>query len=402
MPFSITSVSPDIGGDSKYVTATIRGAQFKAGAIVKLVRPGIAEFEPVSYQVVDGTKITGIFDLTGAPHGLYDLKVINPDGSTAILPYRYLVERAIEPDVAVGLGGPRVISAGGSGLYGFSLQSLTNIDTPYVYFNFGIPELGTNPKVFDLSYVVFSNNLRGAPIGPLAENVPWASLDSTLNTAGELLAPGYAFDLAARGYVGRTFSVQTYPGLAELLAGNFNKLRDKLYSSFPELVGTLDSGPEDLDSIAPGLTDVFNAVQAKNNPLEDVDDFDVAFKFHIMASATVLTRGEFIAQQTSYALNLRTAILADNQAPTSLMVLAANPQQWTQSYLGALEAAGYLRPTNTAPAIRENPLVVSLSNTLATGLLLATGGQQILTDGNLATFFTQVRKWYGHDADLLG
>ena len=49
-------------------------------AIVKLVRPGFAEFEPARYAVVDSTRIVAIFDLRDAPHGLYDVKVINPDG----------------------------------------------------------------------------------------------------------------------------------------------------------------------------------------------------------------------------------------------------------------------------------------------------------------------------------
>ena len=86
LPFEITDVEPDEGGDGKYVTTTILGAQFDPQAIVKLVRPGFAEYEPVSYQVVNSTRIIAIFDLTDAPHGLYDVEVINPDGADGIRP----------------------------------------------------------------------------------------------------------------------------------------------------------------------------------------------------------------------------------------------------------------------------------------------------------------------------
>jgi hypothetical protein len=50
LPFGIIDVVPDVGGDSKYVTTTILGAQFKDGAVVKLVRPGIHEVQPVKLR----------------------------------------------------------------------------------------------------------------------------------------------------------------------------------------------------------------------------------------------------------------------------------------------------------------------------------------------------------------
>ncbi len=52
------------------------------------------------------------------------------------------------------------------------------------------------------------------PQGTL-QDVPWASLVSDVNTNGENLAPGYILDLPNAGYVGRTFNVQTYPGLLD-------------------------------------------------------------------------------------------------------------------------------------------------------------------------------------------
>ncbi|MCW9030677.1 MAG: hypothetical protein OQK58_04255 [Gammaproteobacteria bacterium] len=91
VPLAITSVSPDQGGDSRWVTIDIEGAKFDPQALVKLIRPGIAEYEPSSYEVLDSAHIRAIFDLTDAPHGLYDVKVINPDGSSTTEAYRYLV-----------------------------------------------------------------------------------------------------------------------------------------------------------------------------------------------------------------------------------------------------------------------------------------------------------------------
>ncbi|MEL6165800.1 MAG: hypothetical protein AAFR37_19305, partial [Cyanobacteria bacterium J06628_3] len=310
------------------------------------------------------------FDLTNAPHGLYDVKVINPNGEEAVLPYRYLVERAIEQDVTIGLGGPRVIAPGEVGTYGVSLQSLTNIDTPYVHFQFGVPELGENdllaklaefklpsPTTKDLNglpYVQFTSNLRGEADGDRLSDDVWASIISDVNTDGRILAPGYVVDLPNAGYVGKTFNAHVYPGLKELLEQQ------------PDL-------------------------------LESISDEQIAFKFNILATATVMSRDEFIAEQTSEALKLRQAILNDKSASTALVNLASNQETWTNSYLAALETAGLLRPEDGIPPIRENTKVISLMATLASGLLLGPAGNEILTSGDLVTFFSKVREWYGHN-----
>ena len=52
-----------------------------------------------------------------APYGLYDVQVTNPDGQEAIAPYRFEIEQVVEPDVTIGVGGPRFILAGDTGTY---------------------------------------------------------------------------------------------------------------------------------------------------------------------------------------------------------------------------------------------------------------------------------------------
>ena len=51
LPLSITNVQTDQGGDSQYVTTTISGAQFQPNAIVKLVMPGFAEYQPLAHRI---------------------------------------------------------------------------------------------------------------------------------------------------------------------------------------------------------------------------------------------------------------------------------------------------------------------------------------------------------------
>ncbi len=141
LPLSITNVRPTRGATAAYVTTTISGAQFQPNAIVKLVMPGFAEYQPVTDDFVNATEIVAEFDLTGAPYGLYDVQVTNPDGRQAIAPYRFQVEQTIPPDVTIGVGGPRFILAGDTGTYSVALQNLGNINAPYVEFNVGIPQL---------------------------------------------------------------------------------------------------------------------------------------------------------------------------------------------------------------------------------------------------------------------
>jgi hypothetical protein len=339
-------------------------------------------------------------------------------------PYRYLVERAIETEVTIGIGGERSIEAGDSSVYSVSLQSLTNVDTPYVRFDIGATDMGNSEYLLEglaLPYVVFGSNVGGqppgavlagavnnpaygiTPTGAIRGDVPWASLDGLSNTQGWNLAPGYAFDLAGNGFAGFTFNVQTYPGLREWLNYDFEGLRAKLYAIRPDwkAQGLLDGGVQDLNRIQQGLAAKFLSTDPEEH-ITKLEALSMPFRFDTLGAVTPLTRDEFIADQTAHAKRLRTAILADATASSTLGVLAADEAQWVQGWLAALEVAGLLRPADEAPPIRNDELVLSLNATLATGILLGRGGENYRTQADLLGFFAQVQTWYGDTARYAG
>ena len=419
LPLSITDVETDQGGASQYVTTTISGAQFQPNAIVKLVMPGFAEYQPLTTNFVNSTEIIAEFDLTGAPFGLYDVQVTNPDGQMAIAPYRFEIEQTVQPDVTIGVGGPRFILAGDTGTYSVALENLGNINAPYVEFNVGIPQLSnalpsdpSNPNIADpvnvnlddLPYVELNTDLGGEPPdSSLDSQVPYATLQSqadTVGTNGHIEIPGYLFNEAAGGFTAFTFDVTTYPGMEALNDKNFASLEAELYAAFPAYAreGILNNGPAGLAQISPELYAAYEDFGAV--PSITQIPF-IPFQFDINASATTLTRAEFVAQATQQADELRTAILADNTAPTALQNLAADQTTWEDLFLAGLEQAGVLLPDGTTPPISQNPLIMSVMATLATGVLAGPAGSGIISSGNVSEFFSELLAWYGNNSDQI-
>jgi hypothetical protein len=394
LPFQITNVSPDQGGSARFVTMSIEGAGIQEGAIAKLSRPGVAEFLPVSVKRIDATRMIAIFDLEGAPHGLYDVVVTNADGEVAIEPYRYLIERAVERDVTVGLGGPRIVPAGQAGFYSVVVDSLTNVDTPYVRFTFGAPEMGTNDMAYGLPFLDFNTNLGGGS-DEATDILGLTGSQAPINRNGQWLAPGYAFDLAARGQASMSFSVQTYPGLQALIDRDFDKFKAFLYDRDPALAeaDALAGGIDALKDIDPLFHDIFT------DPGYEVVYGDLPwylpFQFNVVAAATPMTREEFVAEQITEAERLRQAVLADAEANPALQTLAADGQAWVDGFLFALEQVGMLRDEADAPPVYEQARITSLVASLSQGILYGPSGDEILSNGNLADFYAQVRTWYG-------
>jgi hypothetical protein len=59
--------------------------------------------------------------------------------------------------------------------------------------------------------------------------------------------------------------------------------------------------------------------------LGKLESLAMPFRFNIVCAATpIITRDEFIADQTAYTQKLRDAILVDADTPAGLMMLAAD------------------------------------------------------------------------------
>src|SRR5262249_41218329 len=174
----------------------------------------------------------------------------------------------------------------------------------------GIPEMGNNEFVYGLPFVRFTSNVRGGP--DTASDVPYATLDSAVNTTGTVLAPGYLFDEAANGFAGLSVNLAPRPGprpaagRRERHDGAWEQLKSQISAAFPDLAaqGVLDRGPAGLDQIPPGLTDLYNQLAAVPS---DCEIPFVPFRFDLVAAATAMTRDELIAHATAQAQQLRQA-----------------------------------------------------------------------------------------------
>ena len=63
------------------------------------------------------------------------------------------------------MGGPTQLDPGQIGVYDVSLASQTNVDTPYVIFEFGVPELGASNDqgISPGEKLQFATDLGGPP-----------------------------------------------------------------------------------------------------------------------------------------------------------------------------------------------------------------------------------------------
>lgn len=72
LPFGISHLSTNQGGNSGQVTLQLQGAKFDGLTKVELI-DGNTIIQPIWYDIIDPTRMTVTFDLTGKPVGQYDL-----------------------------------------------------------------------------------------------------------------------------------------------------------------------------------------------------------------------------------------------------------------------------------------------------------------------------------------
>ena len=161
-----------------------------------------------------------------------------------------------------------------------------------------------------------------------------------------MLAPGYAFDVSAGGYVGLSFAVTAYPGLKALHDRDFEAYRRRSTTPAPTSRRTSRPAP------APWRPSLPRTSPTRTRSCDDSAKFFMPVPLQRVGAATPMTRDEFVAAQTVVAERLRTAVLEDATANAALVNLAADRDGWVDAYLGALEESGMLRPEGQAPPIR--------------------------------------------------
>ncbi len=155
------SVSPSSGGDTGSVTVWITGNGFMAGATVKLSRDGEPDVvgDPVT-MAEDGQSITTTFDLAGKARGLWDVVVMNPDGSSTRISKGFTIEEGRAAQLWVDIVGRGAIRAGREQTYWILYGNHGNIDEDEER----VVVLGW-PAEADLS-VVGATSAYGEPLPP--------------------------------------------------------------------------------------------------------------------------------------------------------------------------------------------------------------------------------------------
>ncbi|MFH1279223.1 MAG: CARDB domain-containing protein [Candidatus Eisenbacteria bacterium] len=154
LSLSITSITPDAGGNAGKVTCQLSGAGFRDSMTVWLAQDDslLYQAEMIEFQSTMDAKIR--WDLTGVRLGAYDVAVDLPNIGTVYLPMGFNVELAQPLDVQITENVPQYLRAGRHNMAGFSFTNSGNTDIPYLL------AFGSLPSSADISVTTSAGFLK--------------------------------------------------------------------------------------------------------------------------------------------------------------------------------------------------------------------------------------------------
>jgi uncharacterized repeat protein (TIGR01451 family) len=188
---SLQAITPSQGGNTAGVTIVARGTGFVPGTTIKLVRAGQPTIFGTDVTVrQDGLFLSTTFDLRGTTPGIWDVVVLNPDGSSSTLTNGFSTEPGRPPEIWTDVLGSTTVRPGRPYTYTILFGNTGNVDALgvplWIAFPAGVSfHLGFNPHPPD-------------PI-PGADPIDWGQMPKYIDTATDRIVsvlvptipPGY-------------------------------------------------------------------------------------------------------------------------------------------------------------------------------------------------------------------
>lgn len=159
----VTAVDPTTADNSKIISLAFSGANFAAGATVKLSLSGETDISASNVKVVAAGTITGDFDLRGVKAGLWTITVTNLDGRAGSLPAALKVTAAaptvasITPDRGLNSGTVEITNLSGANFLSGATAKLVRTGENAI--------LGENVTVVSSTKITCRFDLSGKTVG---------------------------------------------------------------------------------------------------------------------------------------------------------------------------------------------------------------------------------------------
>lgn len=155
---AISRVLPASGGNAGDVTLRVSGAGFQAGAVCALAGGGQTLAPTQSVVSADGGTVDCTFALTGAATGSYDLRVLQPDGSSVTRAAAFTVGVGTGSDVTVDVLGRPTIRTGTPAVFDVVVSNRGDADALgvvlFVRYSAGLRPVDPSlPDPFDLKLI---------------------------------------------------------------------------------------------------------------------------------------------------------------------------------------------------------------------------------------------------------